>query len=210
MRNPDDSRDGLRRRQLLQGFCALGFAVSPAGRSQVTPGGAFTGAPAGTATSPPELDDRLVFAFGEQEGQPVRPEDLGAGAKQTFAWAMQPGTGTIRSGTRLHQIVLIRLDPSWLSEGTRARSVDGIVAYSGVCTHTGCDVTDWNAELHRFQCPCHESQFDPGDGARVIGGPAPWPLAALPLKLIDGELAVAGPFEGRVGFQQPGLSPFGI
>ena len=60
----------------------------------------------------------------------------------------------------------------------------------------------------RFKCPCHESEFDPSDGARVVGGPAPWQLAALPLKLVDGVLAVAGPFEGRVGFQPPGLDPF--
>ena len=49
---------------------------------------------------------------------------------------------------------------------------------------------------------------DPSDGARVVGGPAPWQLAALPLKLVDGTLIVAAPFEGRVGFQPPGLDPF--
>ena len=65
---------------------------------------------------------------------------------------------------------------------TRARAADGIVAYSGVCTHTGCDVTDWYGDVLRFKCPCHESEFDPSDGARVVGGPAPWQLAALPLK----------------------------
>jgi hypothetical protein len=37
----------------------------------------------------------------------------------------------------------------------------------------------------------------------VIGGPAPWQLAALPLKTVDGKLAVAGAFEGRLGFLQP-------
>jgi hypothetical protein len=26
---------------------------------------------------------------------------------------------------------------------------------------------------------------------------------------VDGVIAVAGPFEGRVGFQPPGLDPFG-
>jgi len=110
----------------------------------------------------------------------------------------------------MHQLVLIRLDPATLTPGTLARSANGVVAYSGMCSHTGCDVTDWNADIMRFQCPCHESQFDPRDGARVVGGPAPWQLAALPLKEVDGKLAVAAPFEGRLGFQQPGLSPFGI
>jgi Rieske Fe-S protein len=163
----------------------------------------------GTA-APPREDDWLVFAFGGREGQVVVPQDLAAGSPQIFAYAMDARTGVVRNGTRLYQALLVRLDPAWLSEQTRARSVDGIVAYSGVCTHTGCDVTDWDGEANRFQCPCHESQFDPSDSARVVGGPAPWPLAALPLKLVDGRIAVARPFEGRVGFQQPGLDPFGF
>jgi Rieske Fe-S protein len=116
----------------------------------------------------------------------------------------------MRNSSRLNQMVLVRLEPEWLSEQTLARSAAGIVAYSGVCTHTGCDITDWNAEHHRFQCPCHESQFDPSDGARVVGGPAPSQLAAVPLKLVDGQVKVAGGFIGRVGFTQPGLDPFGF
>jgi Rieske Fe-S protein len=72
-----------------------------------------------------------------------------------------------------------------------------------VCSHTGCDVTDWFPDVRRFKCPCHESEFDPSDAARVIGGPAPWQLAALPLKLVEGKLAVAGSFVGRLGFMQP-------
>ena len=103
---------------------------------------------------------------------------------------------------------MVRLPPERLSAETRARAADGIVAYSGVCTHTGCDVTDWYADVLRFKCPCHESEFDPSDAARVVGGPAPWQLAALPLKIVDGALVVAAPFEGRVGFQPPGLDPF--
>jgi Rieske Fe-S protein len=123
---------------------------------------------------------------------------------------MDPVGEVVRNANRLNQIVVVRLDPGWLSEETRARSADGIVAYSGVCTHTGCDIDIWVEEQNRLQCMCHESQFDPADAARVVGGPAPSQLAALPLKLVDGRLAVAGPFLGRVGFQQPGLDPFGL
>jgi Rieske Fe-S protein len=209
----------LRRRCVLQGACALGLGLAGSVvRGQTRPGDAVLTSPDSPASTtpdpatsaPPEENDRLVFAYGEREGSVVRPEDLTVGAEQTFAWAMQPGTGLVRNGTRLYQILLVRLDPASLAAASLARAVEGIVAYSGVCTHTGCDVTGWHADTRRFQCPCHESQFDPGDGARVIGGPALWPLAALPLTTIDGELAVAGPFEGRVGFQQPGSSPFGI
>jgi len=187
------------RRRVLQGLCAFGLALPAVSRAQG----------AGTAASPPAENDRLVFAFGERAGEAIAPGDLALGTEQVFAYPMDPLTGEVRNGTRLNQLVLVHVDPGGLSEQTRARAVDGIVAYSGVCTHTGCDITDWDTSTNRFQCPCHESQFDPSDGARVVGGPAPWQLAALPLKLVDGLLAVAGEFEGRVGFMQPGLDPLG-
>ena len=160
--------------------------------------------------APPQPDDVLVYAYGDDAGNVVSVDDLQVDNKQVFAWSMDPATGTVRNGTRMNQLVLIRVNPARMSEETAARSVNGLVAYSGVCSHTGCDVTDWNGDYLRFQCPCHESQFDPADGARVVGGPAPWQLAALPLKEMDGNVGVAGEFQGRVGFQQPGLSPFGI
>jgi rieske iron-sulfur protein len=128
-------------------------------------------------------------------------------AKQILAYPIAPATRRVRDGSRLNQLIVVRLPPEQLTEQTRARAAEGVVAYSGVCTHTGCDVTDWYGDVLRFKCPCHESEFDPSDAARVVGGPAPLPLAALPLKLVDGMLVVAGPFEGRVGFQA--LDPFG-
>ncbi|MGD8341415.1 MAG: Rieske 2Fe-2S domain-containing protein [Gammaproteobacteria bacterium] len=193
----------MRRRRLLTGFCAFGLGGPGLVRSQTTDTGA--------ASAAPREDDRLVFAFGSREGEVVAPADLAVGSPQVFAFPQDAESGTVRNGTRLNQVLVIRLEPDWLTEETRARSAAGIVAYSGVCTHTGCDIEDWDAAQNRFQCPCHESQFDPSDGARVVGGPAPWQLAALPLKLVAGELLVAGEFIGRIGFQQPGLNnPFGF
>lgn len=174
------------------------------------PGMARAQAPDPASMIPPQANDVLVHAFGDDAGNVIGIDDLAADTRQIFAWAMDPASGVVRSGSRLNQVVLIRVDPARMTPETAARSINGLVAYSGVCSHTGCDVTDWNSEFLRFQCPCHESQFDPADGARVVGGPAPWQLAALPLKAIDGRVGVAGAFEGRVGFMQPGLSPFGI
>ena len=196
---PDPTKS-IQRRHLLTGLCGLSVGTGRIGNAQ--DGG-------DDPMAAPREGDQLVFAFGDREGQLIAPTDLLLGSRQVFAHAMHPETQVIRN-YRLNQVVLIRLNPEWLSEETRARSADGIVAYSGVCTHTGCDVDLWNAEVNRFQCPCHESQFDPSDGARVVGGPAPWQLAALPLQLIEGRLTVAGDFIGRVGFQQNALDPFGL
>ncbi len=200
-RRSTNSTDALGRRRVLQCICGLSAGV--ASRAFAQTGGS-------PQSQPPADNDWLVFAYGERAGTPIVPADLELNGQQTFAFPQDPMTGLTRDGTRLNQIIVVRIDPMLLAEKTLERSVEGVVAYSGVCSHTGCDVTDWHADMVRFQCPCHESQFDPSDGARVVGGPAPWQLAALPLKLVDGKLAAAGEFEGRLGFLQPGLDPFGL
>jgi rieske iron-sulfur protein len=189
----------LKRRRVLKACCGLALCAPAVARADE----------AEDAVAPPKADDALVFAYGDRAGQVIAAADLTVAAKQLLAYPMDPVSRRIRDGSRLNQLIVVRLPPENLSEQTRARAADGIVAYSGVCTHTGCDVTDWYGDVLRFKCPCHESEFDPSDSARVVGGPAPWQLAALPLKLVDGVLVVAGPFEGRVGFQAPGLDPFG-
>ena len=77
-----------------------------------------------------------------------------------------------------------------------------VVAYSAICPHTGCEVVNWSAERQILECPCHNSQYDPKAGAKVVGGPSPRSLAALPLRIADGKLVVARPFIGRLGIQQ--------
>jgi Rieske Fe-S protein len=109
----------------------------------------------------------------------------------------------VRSGSRLNQLVVVRLDTSKLGPATAALAADGVVAYSAICTHNGCEVSEWSAEDQLLTCPCHLTSFDPKDGARVVEGPAPRPLPALPLKIVGGKLVVAGPLTARVGFQSP-------
>ena len=51
-----------------------------------------------------------------------------------------------------------------------------------------------------FTCPCHYSTFLPGEGGRLVFGPAGRALPQLPLMIDgDGHLRAAGPFHEDVG-----------
>jgi Rieske Fe-S protein len=152
------------------------------------------------ASAPPQPGDRLVFLTGPKKGEPIHIDDLQLGGPQVQAYPADP-SGTVRDGSRLNLVIVLRIGSDGLSDETRARSADGVVAYSGVCTHQACPVNMWSDELKAFVCSCHGSTYDPKDGAEVLFGPAPRHLAALPLKSESGVLTVAAGFTGRVGMQ---------
>lgn len=143
----------------------------------------------------------LLVKVGDTSLTPLTPEDIPLAATPLIAWAVSPGDQTVRNGSRLNRVLLVRLDPDGLSEKTRSLAADGVVAYSAICTHTGCDIGTWLDQEQVLYCECHESKFDPRDNARVTDGPAPRSLPALPLKVVDGRLVVSGPFTSKVGFE---------
>jgi rieske iron-sulfur protein len=152
----------------------------------------------------PQTNDRFVFAGGDRKGELITVADLTAGGPPLTAYPMDPTSRVVRDDSRLNQILLVRLDPSRLNDDTRIRSADGIVAYSAVCTHTGCDLWDWQSASSTVKCACHFSEFNLKDSARVVNGPAPRRLPALPVKIVDGAPTVAGNFIGRPGFETGG------
>jgi rieske iron-sulfur protein len=82
-----------------------------------------------------------------------------------------------------------------ISEGF---TVNGYAAFSKVCTHAGCMVSDREEDL--VVCPCHFGKFDVLEGAAVSGGPPGRPLPQLPITVTsDGFLVATGDFEGPVG-----------
>ncbi|MGH9383750.1 MAG: ubiquinol-cytochrome c reductase iron-sulfur subunit [Vicinamibacterales bacterium] len=143
----------------------------------------------------------LLVRTSDKTLAPLAPDDIPVAATPVIAWAMEPGDQVVRNGTRLNRVLLVRLDPDVLGEKTRSLAAEGVVAYSAICTHTGCDVGTWLDDEQVLYCECHESKFDPRDNAHVIDGPAPRSLPALPLKVVDGRLVVAGPFTSKVGFE---------
>jgi thiosulfate dehydrogenase [quinone] large subunit len=52
------------------------------------------------------------------------------------------------------------------------------VAYSAICTHAGCQV-QFDPSAQDIACPCHGAVFDPSNNARVLAGPAPYPLQKI-------------------------------
>ena len=147
----------------------------------------------------PREGDCFVFVAGERKGEMIKPEDLPVGGPQTLAYPIDPASQIVRNGSRLNQVLLIRLEPEQLSKDTSANAAEGVVAYSAVCTHQACPVSAWKQDAETLYCTCHGSQFDPKNTAAVVAGPAPRQLATLPLRLENGLLVAAGPFSGRVG-----------
>jgi len=150
----------------------------------------------------PKESDLLVAVGSAATPEPLKPDDLPLGAKPTMAWPMDPQTNTVRNGSRLNKVLLLRLNPEGFDSETKEHAAEGVVAYSAVCTHTGCDVINWHPDLQLLECPCHNSLYNPKEGAKVVGGPSPRRLPALPLRTAEGRLVVAKPFTGRAGFQQ--------
>jgi Rieske Fe-S protein len=72
----------------------------------------------------------------------------------------------------------VELGAAWLLKRT-----GNVLAWSTVCPHLGCAV-DRSATGPGFNCPCHDSSFDP-DGRR-LDGPSPRDLDALGTRVDDG------------------------
>lgn len=155
-------------------------------------------APAWPAEDGPRKGDWLVQVDDEAK-KPLTAADVKAGEKPLIVYPYDPSAKALRDSTRLNRIVLVRLDPSTLDKATAERAADGVVAYSAFCTHQGCDVNSWVAAEKALLCFCHFSKFAPHQEAAVVGGPAPRPLPALPIKVDDGKLVVADGFTAQPG-----------
>jgi Rieske Fe-S protein len=152
---------------------------------------------------PPVPGDVLAFASWDEEQRTVKPADVVLNAAPLSVYPQDPSNGVTRENSRLNQILLLRLDPGSLDAATRARAVDGIVAYSAICTHAACAVSEWQADKRHLVCPCHSSEYDPAKGAARVTGPTARALPALPIKLVGDKLVIAGPFSAALGAPAP-------
>ncbi|KWR72489.1 MULTISPECIES: cytochrome bc1 complex Rieske iron-sulfur subunit [Glutamicibacter] len=99
-------------------------------------------------------------------------------------------------------VLLMRMDPAemQISEGRETWNVDGIVAYSKICTHVGCPIALYEQHTHHLLCPCHQSTFDLTQECKVIFGPAGHALPQLPITVdSEGYLVAQSDFHEPVG-----------
>jgi rieske iron-sulfur protein len=130
----------------------------------------------------------LVDADGERIGE----NQLGMGEVMTVFPEPRPELEDAPT-------LLVRFPEEQYAEPTQLEfTVAGYAAYSKVCTHAGCMVS--NVEEQTLVCPCHFGKFNPVQGASVVGGPPPRPLPQVPITLSsDGYLIATGDFEEPVG-----------
>jgi len=156
---------------------------------------------------PPTQGDLLVYAQGARSGQVLTLGDVPPDAPQVFAWPMDPTSKVVKGGDIHNLILLVRAgDVGWYTVDQKPHTIQNVAAYSAVCPHLCCTVSDWRATPSGsgpqgvLVCPCHLTRFDPWAGARVLSGPSPRPLPVLPLAAdAKGRLFAAGAFLTQVG-----------
>ena len=152
------------------------------------------------ASAPPQEGDVLV-KLDDPASKPIGVADVGANAPPLMAWPMDPVSRTVRKANRLNEILLVRLNRPAPGD-PQPNAGDGVLAYSALCPHAGCNVTEWVVETGILSCDCHSSEFDAKANGRVVGGPAARPLPSLPLRVDGTMFVVARPFATSIRFDE--------
>lgn len=181
----------LGRRRVL--IVLLGAAVAALGAALLLPIRSLGPSPGrGLKQTAHRGGGRLVT----RDGEPVVADDIPVDGVLTV-WP----EGNERAADSPTLLIRLRADHDFEPvEGREDWAVDNLVAYSKLCTHTGCPVGLYQSEAALLLCPCHQSTFDVLKGAEPIFGPAARPLPQLPLAIDEDGIVVArGDFSDPVG-----------
>jgi ubiquinol-cytochrome c reductase iron-sulfur subunit len=189
--------EGISRRTLLAGAAGLAGA------------GVLTAAVTPLASLGPDLDGihqtpwRRGVRLVDDQGRPYSAEEIQIGAFYTalpeHGAPSAFGSGLLVVKLPAHLIHLPPARSSWAPEG--------ILAYSKICPHAGCAISLYRYPTYQptsvgpaFTCPCHYSTFSPGEGGRLMFGPAGRALPQLPVMIdSEGNLRAAGGFHEDIG-----------
>jgi ubiquinol-cytochrome c reductase iron-sulfur subunit len=135
--------------------------------------------------------------------RPIRPEEIPVGGLVGTAVPINQRQVTEEDGNYNELaksiIILVRMTPDEI----RSQQIDdgdfqGILAFSKVCTHSGCAIALYEQRTKHLLCPCHQSTFDLADSGRVIFGPSARSLPQLAITTDEDGYLVA-----REGFREP-------
>ena len=189
--------EGISRRVLLTG--ASGLAGAALVTAAATPIASLGPKLAGIQQTPWHRGVRLI----DEQGRLYLAAEIQFGSMYT---ALPEGGDPEAFGAGL---IVVRLlsDQLHLPAARRGWAPDGVLAYSKICPHAGCAISLYRYPTFEststgpaFTCPCHYSTFSPGDGGRLLFGPAGRALPQLPLMIDpDGYVRAAGPFHEDIG-----------
>jgi len=176
----DDGRP-MHRRRFLTTCAVLG-------------GAGFLPSDAVRADTPPRLYARTRLI--DVHGRPIRLRDLAADTNYVFQYpyAATPCLLVKLSRSPSPSVNLTRVDGTGYAWQGGVGSERNVVAFSAICAHKLAYPTR-EVSFIRFQrersatsaaqvihCCADHSVYDPAQGARVLAGPAPQPLAAILLE----------------------------
>lgn len=184
------------RRSELFKLAAVCVAAGLAGSPRVIAGKAVEGGP---ESDLPQSGDFLVPEPACGGPVPYKVSDIPIG-KPILAYPMQPRDSVVRSATRMNKVLLLRFEESKLPAELAPVAAKGVLGFSAICPHHGCEVDTRLGRDGLLTCPCHGSMFRPLDAGSVAAGPAPRNLPVLPLTEKDGIIVVADAFSEPPGF----------
>lgn len=198
--HPEDPQAHATRRAILQ--AAIGVSAGAAVLSTLWVGAGLVPREEKIPSKEPvAVGDTLVFATGPKADQDITLDDLRAIQQERIPFAIafpKSPENVVKKDLITNTIMVILADPARMSPETRQQaSPEGVLAYSAVCKHLGCTISQWQNDT--WLCPCHGGKYDIYNQAKVVEGPVPAPVPQLPVKVEGGKVVVAGEFLGKPG-----------
>ncbi len=148
--------------------------------------------------------DKGIRIVSDVAERPLRLEDIPVGglvaASPENLHEVEEEDGNLNARAKA-AIILVRMAPSEIvSQQGDGWGVEGVLAFSKICTHVGCPIALYEQRTHHLLCPCHQSTFDLADSGNVVFGPAARRMPQLPITVDEqGYLVAASDFQEPVG-----------
>jgi rieske iron-sulfur protein len=193
------SKFSKERRDVLKGACVM------AGATALVSIGGSVPAFAQEQKDVPQAGDVFVFTSGPKKGSIVMVNDVVLNANPLSVQAATPD-GKPREGDNCTAL-LYRVATAKVPSDMTSDTVDGVMAYSAVCTHQGCMLTDLHqpddaVNAFGFICPCHDAIFDPLQDGKNVAGAVSRTLPHFPIKSDGGKIVVSDAPSGYVGVKR--------